>query len=151
MTLRSFDLYRRFGATCWPNFQGSDSLRRNNLFLYSLTPSSWTVCPLKMGLVGFPETSVTTNLRCLTSKKSEDLIYTEVSAEQRGIFECSTKQPEGFKAICRESCWVTHAVRNCAVVPQRTVHRMIILPNTHARVCWCSRAYGQCAVTRRGE
>ena len=35
-------------------------------------PSSW---PLEIGPMGCLETSVTTNLRCVTSQKSEDIIY----------------------------------------------------------------------------
>jgi len=35
---------------------------------------SWTAFPLNMGQVGCPEKSVTTQLRCLTSQKSEDLL-----------------------------------------------------------------------------
>jgi hypothetical protein len=35
--------------------------------------SSWTDSPLKMRLIGWPETSVIINVRCLTSKKSEGL------------------------------------------------------------------------------
>jgi hypothetical protein len=31
--------------------------------------------PLKMGTIGYPETSVTTNLGCVTSQESEDLRY----------------------------------------------------------------------------
>jgi len=29
----------------------------------------WTAWPLKMGPIGFPETSLTTNIRCVTSQK----------------------------------------------------------------------------------
>ena len=32
--------------------------------------------PLKMGPIGCTETSVTTSLRCVTSQKSEDIVYT---------------------------------------------------------------------------
>ena len=35
---------------------------------------------LKEGLTGRPETSVTTNLHCVTSQKSKSLIYTMVEA-----------------------------------------------------------------------
>lgn len=35
---------------------------------------------LKMGPIGYPETSVTTNLRYVTSQNSEDLNYTEADA-----------------------------------------------------------------------
>jgi hypothetical protein len=35
--------------------------------------SSWTACPLKMRPTGCPETSVTTNIRSVTSQKSENL------------------------------------------------------------------------------
>ena len=41
--------------------------RRRNYF--------WTACPFKMGPTGCPETSLTTNQRCLTSQKKEDLDY----------------------------------------------------------------------------
>jgi hypothetical protein len=37
--------------------------------------ASWTALPLKMGLIRCPETSVTTNIGCLTSQTSEDEDY----------------------------------------------------------------------------
>ena len=33
-----------------------------------------------MGAIGCPETSVTTNLRCVKSQKNEDLVYTVAEA-----------------------------------------------------------------------
>ena len=36
----------------------------------------WTALPLQMGLVGCPEMSVATNKLCVTSQKSEDVLYT---------------------------------------------------------------------------
>ena len=47
--------------------------------LYNCLPKcswhySWTAWPLKRGHIGCPETSVTTNLSCVTSQKSEDFI-----------------------------------------------------------------------------
>ena len=36
--------------------------------------SSWTACSLKMGLIDRPETSVSNNLRCVTSQMGDDLI-----------------------------------------------------------------------------
>jgi hypothetical protein len=36
--------------------------------------------PLKMGPMGCIETSVTTSLRCVTSQKSEDIVYTAAEA-----------------------------------------------------------------------
>jgi hypothetical protein len=63
--------------------QGSSSQRR--------TPS-----PLKTGPIGCPETSTTTNKRCVTSRKREDPIDTEVKAwdhakKWRYLGEISTK------------------------------------------------------------
>jgi hypothetical protein len=37
---------------------------------------------LNLEQTGCPETSVTTNLLCVTSKKNEDLIYTAAEAEK---------------------------------------------------------------------
>ena len=34
----------------------------------------WTVGPLKMGPIGYPETSVTINMRCIASQNSKDFI-----------------------------------------------------------------------------
>jgi hypothetical protein len=42
--------------------------------------SPWTALPLKMGPIGCPETSVTINLRRVTSQKGEYLIYTAAHA-----------------------------------------------------------------------
>ena len=44
-----------------------------------------------MGPVGCPETSVTTNLRCVTSQKSEDHIYTAKEAwnHERDVTFCA--------------------------------------------------------------
>jgi len=39
-----------------------------------------TAWPLKMGLIGCSETSITTNLRRVTSRKSEELIYAVAGA-----------------------------------------------------------------------
>ena len=36
-------------------------------------PAVWTAGPLKMGWIGCPETSVMTNPRCLTTRKTKDL------------------------------------------------------------------------------
>jgi hypothetical protein len=41
---------------------------------------SWSVRTLKMGEIVSPETSVTTNLRCITLQKSADFIYTATEA-----------------------------------------------------------------------
>jgi len=38
--------------------------------------SSWTIWPLIMGPIGFPETSVTINLHCVTFQQTQDFIYT---------------------------------------------------------------------------
>jgi hypothetical protein len=43
-------------------------------------PSSRIKQSKNMGLTGFPETSVTANLRCLTSQKNEDFLYAEIEA-----------------------------------------------------------------------
>jgi len=45
-----------------------------------------TAWPLKMGPIGCTETSVTTNLRCVTSQKSEDIIYTAAEAWNYTLF-----------------------------------------------------------------
>jgi hypothetical protein len=76
--------YWCFRTTYWL----SCSLRTKNHphhFPYNYTPncsrhSSWTAWPMKMGLLGYPETSVTTNQCCTTSQKSKDLIYTVAEA-----------------------------------------------------------------------
>jgi hypothetical protein len=57
-------IYRRFGTTYRSHFQAS----------------SWTCWPLKVGPVGCLETSVTTDIRCVTCQESEDLIYTGTDA-----------------------------------------------------------------------
>jgi hypothetical protein len=41
---------------------------------------SWTQWSFKTGPIGSPETSVTTNLRCVTFRKIKDLIYTTAEA-----------------------------------------------------------------------
>jgi hypothetical protein len=46
---------------------------RDNLSVSSSRQQSWTAWPLKMGPIGCYKTSVTTNLRCVTSQKSEYL------------------------------------------------------------------------------
>ena len=55
--------YRRFGTTYRSNLQESSSPR---LECYAR--------PLKIGPMGYTETSVTMSLRCVTSQKSADLI-----------------------------------------------------------------------------
>ena len=46
------------------------------LFIKQSRNFSWNVFTLKMGPIVCPETSVIISLRCVTSKKSEGLIYT---------------------------------------------------------------------------
>ena len=48
--------------------------------------SSCTVWPLKIGPIGCLETSVNTNLRCITSQRSEYLIYTAAEAWNYAIY-----------------------------------------------------------------
>jgi len=62
--------YRRFGTTYRSQLQGSSSERCSSR-------RTWTVWTLKMGPIccRCPETSVTNNLRCVTSQKSEDRTY----------------------------------------------------------------------------
>jgi hypothetical protein len=45
----------------------------------SNSPRICTTLPSKIGTIGCPETSVTTNLWCITSQKSEDLIHLSFS------------------------------------------------------------------------
>jgi len=45
----------------------------NSLMVLFLLLTAW---PLTMGPIGYPETSVTTSVRSVTSQKSEGLIYT---------------------------------------------------------------------------
>ena len=56
--------YEAYSGNSIPTF-------RDNLSV----PSSRIKQSKKMGLIGCPETLVTTDLRCITSQKSEDLIY----------------------------------------------------------------------------
>ena len=56
--------YEAYSGNSIPTF-------RDNLSV----PSSRVKQSKKMGLIGCPETLVTTDLRCITSQKSEDLIY----------------------------------------------------------------------------
>jgi len=51
--------YRRFETTYRSHIRESSNLR-----------------PLKMGPIGCPETSVTLSVRCVTSQKRADFIYT---------------------------------------------------------------------------
>jgi len=60
-----------FRTTCPPHLQGPNQSKKH---------SSGSVWPFKMGPIGCLETSVTTILRCVTSQKSWDLIYTPVRA-----------------------------------------------------------------------
>ena len=60
-TLRS---YRRFGRTYRAHLQGASK--------------SIAALPLNTGLTGRPETSVSTNLRCVASQKSEDLKHNAI-------------------------------------------------------------------------
>ena len=60
--------YRHFGSNYRPHLQGKSN-KKNGL----LEP--WTVWSSKTGPIVCPIMSVTTNLRCVTSHKSEDLIY----------------------------------------------------------------------------
>ena len=48
--------------------------------------SSWTAWPLKIEPIGYPETSVNSNLRCVTCQNNEDLIYTAAEAWNRAWF-----------------------------------------------------------------
>jgi hypothetical protein len=55
-----------------------DVTQRRVVLVTEVSGQPW---PLKKGLVGCPETSITsTNLRCVTSEKSEDLNYTASEA-----------------------------------------------------------------------
>jgi len=65
VTPRRVANYRRFGATNGSHPQESSSP----------TNSSWTAWPLKVVPTGCSETSVTTNLRCVTSPKCWRLLY----------------------------------------------------------------------------
>jgi hypothetical protein len=60
--------YRRFGTIYRSYIQGSS---RRTAWLLNRVPTAWT---LSIG-IGFPETSVPTNLRCVTSPKSGELTY----------------------------------------------------------------------------
>ena len=62
---------------------------------------------LKMGSIGCPETSVTTNLRCATSQKSEDFTYTVAEAVE------SRKAAEREDLECRSSCGYLVPVLSC--------------------------------------
>ena len=57
--------YRRFGKMYLCHLKGS---------VCSITHSSCTGWPLRMVLTGYSETSISTNLCCVTSKKTEDVI-----------------------------------------------------------------------------
>jgi len=46
----------------------------------SQSVNALTLWPLKMGPIGCPETSLTTNQRCVTFQKKDDLIYTAAEA-----------------------------------------------------------------------
>jgi hypothetical protein len=64
-----------------------------------------------MGPVGCPETSVTTNLRWVTSQKSEDLIYRGGSVKSRKIGHIEIhKKAVQFHLLSR------HAVASCEPV-----------------------------------
>jgi hypothetical protein len=52
----------------------------NPIFKEQAVQEEWTAWHLTMGPIDFPETSVTTNLRCVTSQSGEDLIYTAAEA-----------------------------------------------------------------------
>ena len=54
--------HRRFGQPICSIFKG-----------YAVKHSAWTAWTFMMEQIGCPETSVTTNLRCVTSQKSEDI------------------------------------------------------------------------------
>jgi hypothetical protein len=57
--------YRRFVTTYKSHFQGSR---------WPILISNCTASPLKMGAIGLPETSLTTNLHCETYQNIEDLV-----------------------------------------------------------------------------
>ena len=58
---RTLYIQLSYPATCFGRFLPSSGSFDNN------------VPPLKMGAIGCPETSVTTNARCVTSRQTEDL------------------------------------------------------------------------------
>jgi hypothetical protein len=66
--------YRRFGTTYRLRLQKSSSSRKHRpgvKVYHSFFCISWTALPLKMGLTGCRETSVTTNLRYITNLLKE--------------------------------------------------------------------------------
>ena len=80
--------------------------------------------PLKMGAIGCPKTSITTNLRCVTSQKSEDFFYTASEASncassivtciyitpQHGTVYLQTTDAEGFSMVKLQSRYDTRLV-----------------------------------------
>jgi len=56
------------------------------------------------GPIGCPETSVTTNLHCVTSQKGEDLIYTAAQASNQAENRTDLN-PEQAGFICLPSFW----------------------------------------------
>jgi len=59
----------------FPATETTQAVSSLQVFKETSNVCSWTAGPLKMEPIGCPETSISTNLCCVTSQKSEDFMY----------------------------------------------------------------------------
>ena len=91
-------LQRHSGSPCAVQFTGTVLAATQWLTVRSTTHkhcvSRKTAWPLKKEPIGCSEMSVTTNLRCVTSQKSEDFIYTAAEARNHATRHLSLSKPD---------------------------------------------------------
>jgi hypothetical protein len=77
---KSYNVWREVKETCVLELRSSEMLCILNCKIPTVLCCLKAALPLKLGAMGCPETSMTTNRRCVTSQKSDSLIYNAARA-----------------------------------------------------------------------